>query len=140
VRVADACLTVEDAVLLAAVTRGLVAALTDDIRYHSKTQPSSTAQVEASLLATAHYGVAGGHATGDARQQTFESLRLRLLDKVGPTLDRFGDLDEVVGGLRRIADVGSGADRQRRMWSRATRREEFVRSLADAAIAPVPAG
>ena len=139
VRVADTCLNVEDSVLLAAVTRGLVAALIDDIRYRRRALPATTPRVEASLLATAHHGVAGRGTTPGARQRAFESLCLRLLDKIGPQLDRFGDLDEVVGGLRRVAETGTGAEQQRLMWSRATGREDFVRALADAARAPVPA-
>ena len=81
----------------------------------------------------------GGHTAAPARQRAFESLRLRLLEKIGPYLELSGDLDEVIGGLRRLAESGTGADRQRRMWSAAARRADFVRALADAARAPVPA-
>jgi len=139
IRVADTCLNLEDAVLLAAITRGLVAALIDDIRYRRKTRSATTARVEASLLATAQHGIAAGHTTPEARQHAFRSLRLRLLAKIGPHLELFGDLDEVVGGLRRIAEGGTGADRQRLLWSRAAGREDFIGAVAEAARGPVPA-
>ncbi|WP_411138510.1 hypothetical protein [Streptomyces sp. C10] len=40
----------------------------------------------------------------------------RLIEQVRPALEEHGDLDRAVGFLRRLAERGCGAQRQRASW------------------------
>jgi glutamate---cysteine ligase / carboxylate-amine ligase len=141
VRLADTCLHVQDAVLLAAVVRGLVAALVDDVRRGRPAVPTSGTALRAQLLAVALRGtptamVGPRLASGE---RSIEPLLAALLQKIRPALEANGDLDEVLTGLERLVRVGTGARQQRRL--RAGRSHEaFVAALARAAVdAPVQA-
>ena len=135
VRVADACLTVEDTVLLAGVVRALVASLIDDARRGGRMVATPGAHVSASLLAAAHYGMsARGARLRDQSSAAAARLVARLLAKITPSLVPTGDADDVRGGLERLSRVGTGADRQRDLWARTAMPRAFVASLADATV------
>jgi carboxylate-amine ligase len=121
VRVADACLTAEDSVLLAGVVRALVAALIDDARHG---RPIVREPVDAELLAAARCG------TGNPA---------RLLDKIMPAVTALGDTDEVLAGLARMAQTGTGAERQRALLAGTGTPQAFVSALAEAC-SPVVVG
>src|SRR5215470_5944474 len=57
VRVADTCLTIEDAVLLAGVTRALIATLMDDAQRGLPLEQLPRSRVSADLLSAAHHGM-----------------------------------------------------------------------------------
>ncbi len=141
VRVADACLIAEDAVLLAAVVRALVATLMDDARRGQPIEPAATARVNASLLAAAHHGMSTpGARLRDGSRVPRGALLARLQAEIMPALEATGDAEEVASGLGRIGRVGTGADRQRVLWARAATRQAFVAYLADAAVPVASAG
>lgn len=136
VRVADACLTAYDAVVFAGVVRGLVATLIDDVRRGGPSVPVPTDAVSANLLAAAQHGM---RRHGDAAPpEQMPGSVARLLAKITPQLDAAGDADHVRAGLERLHQLGTGADRQRRLWTRAGSAGAFVRSLAEVT-APVAA-
>jgi carboxylate-amine ligase len=140
VRVADAALCVEDAVLLAAVVRALVATLVDDALRGRPIAPARQTDLRAALLAAARNGGATvDHRDDWSQRQAAERCLERLLRRIRPALEQSGDFDEVVEGIARLGRHGTGADRQRSMWAAAIDPTAFVASLADAAIA-VPAG
>ncbi|WP_433788918.1 carboxylate-amine ligase [Actinoplanes sp. CA-252034] len=115
VRVADTGLEVDDTVLLAGVTRALVATLIEDIRRRDKLLPAPRQLVSEQLLAVARGGV----------------LRTaRLLQKITPQLDAAGDTGEVYAGIERLRREGTGAQRQRRLWQRYGPTSGFVGALA----------
>jgi carboxylate-amine ligase len=131
VRVADAALTVEDAVLLAGLVRGLVATLIEDVRHRRPGPPAAPDRVEASLLAAARLGPLrpdGLAAPAAARA----ALAGRLWRRIRPALDAVGDADEIRTLLERLARDGTGADRQRALWSRTRTPAGFVAAVADA--------
>jgi len=134
VRVADACLTAEDAVLLAGVVRALVASLIDDAQRGGRIAPATRARVSASLLAAAHYGMSTGSAVLRNRSGAPANLVARLLAKIAPGLAATGDADDVRGGLERLSRVGTGADRQRDLWARTAAPRAFVAALANATV------
>jgi carboxylate-amine ligase len=135
VRVADACLTVEDSVLLAGVVRALVAALIDDARRGRTTVPVTPAQINASLLAAARDGMSSREA-GRSRppEAAGDKLVARLLTKIAPALEESADGDLVRAGLARVHRLGTGADRQRDLWARADSPAAFVAALAEATV------
>lgn len=113
VRVFDAQLTAEDALLLAALTRALLtSAITP--RTHMETDA-----IDTSLWMAAREGLdarlldpmTGG--VSDARSVV--QLMLRML---APALQATNDLDFVTDRLARLLTDGTGADRQRRAFAR----------------------
>ena len=110
VRVADACLDAGTAVLLAGLTRALVATALAEIRQGTPTPAAPASQVNAAMAAAARHGLAGpavdpvtGHAA-DPR-----STVSRLIDHVYPALRDHGDAQTITGLLRRLDQQGTGS-------------------------------
>lgn len=137
VRVADACLTADDAVIFAGVVRALVASLIEDARRGTPPPPVSRTGIQARLLVAARHGLPRRGAPQLGRASA-DRLIARLLTKITPALTAAGDTDAVRDGLDRLVRTGTGADRQRDMWARTGKPAAFVAALADAT-APVPA-
>jgi len=117
IRVADTCATVEDAVVVTGLVRGLVATA-----LASTAEP--VARVADHLLRAAHWNAAHtgvGDTLLDPRTghpRPAWSLVDELVEVVEPGLRAHGDLEDVRAGLERLRRVGSGADRQRRTLAR----------------------
>ncbi|HEU5111123.1 MAG TPA: glutamate--cysteine ligase, partial [Micromonosporaceae bacterium] len=116
VRVADVCLTVDDAVLVAGLVRALVAMAREDI---AAGRPAPA--VPDDLLEAAHWNAARTGLEGTLMDLRAERARPAwdvvddLLAFAGPALSRHGDLDAVEAQLVRIRRDGTGAARQRRI-------------------------
>ncbi|HEX5206015.1 YbdK family carboxylate-amine ligase [Paractinoplanes rhizophilus] len=133
VRVADACLSVDDTVLFAAVVRALVATLIEDARHNIATPRVPTGVVDAHLLTAAHGQVRirrGRTHAGTA--PVAAGAVARLMAKVAPALAAWGEAEEVHQNLERLRHEGTGADRQRKAWARTGSPEGFVDFLAHA--------
>jgi glutamate---cysteine ligase / carboxylate-amine ligase len=132
VRVGDVCPTVEDAALVAALVRGLVATVLRDIR---DGRPAPRVQPE--LLSAAHWRAAHDGLDGLAvdlgtrRPRPAWELVRRLVDTVRPELERHGDLDTVTVLLGRLRAHGTGATRQRAAYAGRRRIGDVVDWLAD---------
>jgi glutamate---cysteine ligase / carboxylate-amine ligase len=151
VRVADVCLDAGTAVLLAGLTRALVATALAEARRGTPVPAAPARQVAAALAAAARHGPAGAGAdpvTGQAAAAA--ALRARLLDHVSPALSDHGDTETITGLLRRLDDRGTGADRQRTLFTSGISTPAFITALARATLsgdepgrqragAPVPA-
>jgi len=114
VRVADVCLDAGTAVLLAGLTRALVATALAGARRGTPVPAAPARQVAAALAAAARHGLAGpgidpvtGQPAGAA------ALRARLLEHVSPALADLGDAETITGLLGRLDERGTGAGRQR---------------------------
>ena len=130
VRVADVCLDVSTAVLLAGLTRALVATALAEARRGTPLPAPPASRVNAALAAAARHGLAGpavdpftGHAANP------RSLRSRLIDYVYPALSDRGDAQTITGLLRRLDREGTGAEHQRALFASASL-PGFVRALA----------
>ena len=135
VRVADACLNAGTAVLLAGLTRALVATALAEARRGTPVPAVPTRWVNAALAAAARRGIAGPGVdpfTGQAADA--RSLRSRLLDHVYPALSDLGDAQIISGLLHRLDDRGTGADRQRALFASAGSAPSFVEALARATL------
>jgi carboxylate-amine ligase len=131
VRVADVCLDAGTAVLVAGLTRALVAIALAEARQGTPAGAPPARQVAGALAAAARHGLAGAGAdpvTGQAVD--VPTLRARLLDHVGPALSDHGDAEIITGLLRRLDDWGTGADRQRALFTSAASRPAFISALA----------
>ena len=114
VRVADVCLDAGTAVLLAGLTRALVATALAEARRGTPAAAAPARQVAAALAAAARHGLAGAGADPVTGQPAdAPALRARLLDHVSPALSDHGDTQIITRLLRRLDQQGTGADRQR---------------------------
>jgi carboxylate-amine ligase len=136
IRVADTCLAVDDAVLLAGLSRALVAtALADEAAgrpyVHLADEP-----LAASLADAARFGL--GAAVVDphtGRRASALALVPRMVADVAPALEASGDGPSVTTLLDCRLRRGSGAATQREL-RRSGGIEEFVSALATATVAP----
>ena len=135
IRVADVCLDVGTTVLVAGLTRALVATALAEARQGRPLAPVSAPQVAAALDAAARQGLAGTGVdpfTGQAVDA--RTLRSRLLDHVCGALTDRADTQIVTRLLHRLDDRGTGADRQRALFTRTASAPAFIQALARATL------
>jgi carboxylate-amine ligase len=114
VRVGDVCATAEDATLVAALIRALVATVITDIR-----AGDVVPRVPDGLLAAAHWRAAHDGLEGEGVDPVTGTVAPawhlvdRLVARVEPALVRHHDLDAVTDLLDLLRRRGSGAARQR---------------------------
>ncbi len=112
VRVADVCLDPDDAVLQAALVRGLAET--------AVASGGAGPQPRTEVLRVAAWRAARSGLRGDllnpltGRPAPAASVVRTLLAHVSPALERTGDLDRVTARLDVLLDRGTGADAQRR--------------------------
>jgi carboxylate-amine ligase len=127
VRVADVCLRAEDAVLVAALCRGLVDTAARDARA-DRDAPA----VPSALLRLAAWRAARSGTDdvllhpADWRPRPAQEVVADLVDHVRPALVRFGDLQRVESRLDHVLAHGSGARRQREVLARTGRLSDVV--------------
>lgn len=132
-RIGDVCPTLDDTLLLAMLTRALVATLLDEVR-----DGVPAPNVAQPLLAAAHWRAAHDGLEGlnidMATRDTRPAWRLmrQLFDYVRPQLDRHGDLEMATMAVGRLRARGTGAARQRAILARNGSVAQVVDWLADA--------
>jgi glutamate---cysteine ligase / carboxylate-amine ligase len=135
VRVADVCLDVGTAVLVAGLTRALVATALAEARQGTPVAVVSARRVAAALDAAARQGLAGTGVdpfTGQAADA--RTLRSRLLDHVCAALTDRGDTQIITRLLHQLDDQGTGADRQRALFTSTASAPAFIQALARATL------
>jgi carboxylate-amine ligase len=135
VRVADVCLDAGTAVLLAGLTRALVATAVAEACQGTPVPAAPASWVNAALAAAARHGL-GGPAVDPFTGQAADahSLRSRLIDYAYPALRDYGDAQTITGLLRRLDQQGTGADRQRALFASEASPSGFARALARATL------
>ncbi len=130
-RIGDVCPTVDDAVLVAALVRALVATALDDIAAGRPPLPA-----DHHLLVGAHWRAAHDGLEGEAVDLAGGGLRPawdllhELVGRLGPALERHDDLAEVTRLLDGLREHGTGAARQRAVYARTGRLEDVVSDVA----------
>jgi carboxylate-amine ligase len=135
VRVADVCLDAGTAVLLAGLTRALVATALAEARQGTPLPAAAACRVNAALAAAARHGLTGPAVdpfTGRAADA--RSAVSRLIDHVYPALRDHGDAQTITGLLRRLDQQGTGADRQRALFASDASPSGFAQALARATL------
>jgi carboxylate-amine ligase len=121
IRMGDVTPTLDDAMLLAALARGLVATLVGEVR-----DGVEAPDVPHPLLVAAHWRAARDGLEGIgvdlATRETRPAWRLlrQLVDYVSPELERHGDAEMVTVLLDRLRSRGTGAARQRALLAKGT--------------------
>jgi carboxylate-amine ligase len=124
IRVADVCPEVGDALLLAALCRGLVESAARG------TLPSpdlDVAVLRAAAWRAARYGLSEDLVDPeDGRPRAAGAVLERLVDRTAAALRDAGDLDRVRAAIARIRSRGTGADLQRAGFARCGRLRDVV--------------
>lgn len=126
-RTTDVCMTIDEAVMVAGLVRALARTCYEQA---SKSEPFSAARPE--LIRAAHWRAARYGLEGDLIDVGTEcSLPAReLIEKflafVRPSLEEYGEWDEVAAIVRETMQRGTGATRQREAYKRAGRFEDVV--------------
>jgi glutamate---cysteine ligase / carboxylate-amine ligase len=127
IRIADACLTVADAVLLAGLCRAAVMTAVAD---ETSSPPIPDRPLVAGAYAAARHGLAAVVLDPEGGGWTpVRAVLPRLLAAFGPALEASGDRQLVETLLAARLRRGSGADRQRALWRRGP--HAAVQALAD---------
>ena len=133
VRVADVCIDVGTTVLVAGLTRALVATALAEARQETPVAAVSAHRVAAALHAAARHGLAGtGVDPVTGRAVDARTLRSRLLDHVYAALTDRGDTQIITRLLHQLDDQGTGADRQRALFTSTASVPAFIHALAHA--------
>ncbi len=131
VRVADVCLETRDAVLVAALARGLVETAA---REWSDGIPAPTLPTTMIRIANWHAGRYGVEDAlldpQSARPRPAREVLDKLVDHVTPALEEAGDLDLVRRSVDRLLATGTGATRQRAVLERTGQLTDVVAELA----------
>jgi carboxylate-amine ligase len=128
VRVMDACLTVDDSVLIAALVRALVATALDEVTRDVPIQLVPGRRIIAALDSAAREGF---HGTGiDPFSGRMVDQRC-LMDRLANHILDSGTVPKLLSGLD---ERGTGAARQRAMWAQASTPQTFARLLAEATL------
>ena len=118
IRVADVCADPEDAVVIAALARGLVSTAAQEWAANRRVVPLRSELLRAATWRAARWG-----AEQDLVEvRTVEvvpawELIGRLVDWVTPALERYGDSERVGVGLAEIRRRGTGARKQRQAYA-----------------------
>jgi carboxylate-amine ligase len=135
VRVADVCLDAGTAVLLAGLTRALAATALAEARRGTPVPAAPARQVTAALAAAARHGLAGAGIDPVTGQPVdAAALRARLLEYVSPALRDHGDTETITRLLRRLEDRGTGAGRQRALFTSGLSTSAFITALGRATL------
>ncbi|TDD20581.1 YbdK family carboxylate-amine ligase [Actinomadura sp. KC06] len=119
IRTADAAATADEALLHAALVRGLVRAALYDLA-DGREAPDVDDQIcAAALWSAARHGM-GGPGLDPLTRRSVSAWRLldALLARVRPALSDLGDFDTVIALVDGVRRAGTGADRQRRAAER----------------------
>jgi carboxylate-amine ligase len=119
IRVADVCREPEDAILVAALVRGLVETAVAEWRSGVGPDPVRTEILRLAAWRAGRSGVCGSLLSpGTWRPEPAETVLATLLEHVAPALDACGDLGAVRALLAGVLQRGSGAQRQRAVFER----------------------
>ncbi|MFC9975594.1 glutamate--cysteine ligase [Spirillospora sp. NPDC127200] len=115
VRAADAVVTSDEAVLQAALTRGLVRAALGDLALGREAPRLDGQMCAAAVWSAARYGLTGP-AVDPVRERRVPAGQMldALMERIGPALAETGDLVETRRLLAQVIQHGTGAERQRR--------------------------
>ncbi|GAA1654602.1 YbdK family carboxylate-amine ligase [Nonomuraea maheshkhaliensis] len=128
VRIMDTCLSADDAVAVAALVRALAGLAIKELQGGVPIRRMSGRQIDAELVRAARDGL-GAYAIDPYTGRL--SAHRTLLEVL---LERLPDPEPVARSLSGLMTRGTGADRQRALWSRAATPGAFARLLADATL------
>ncbi|MEU4426299.1 glutamate--cysteine ligase [Actinoplanes sp. NPDC024001] len=137
IRMGDVTPSLDDAMLLAALTRALVATLVREVRDGAEAPDVPHPLLMAAHWRAAHDGLEGLNIDMATRQpRPAWRLMRQLFDYVRPELERHGDLEAATRLMGRLRANGTGAARQRALLARGESVAGVVDWLAEATRGP----
>ncbi|TWJ26163.1 carboxylate-amine ligase [Micromonospora endolithica] len=131
IRIGDVCPSVDDAVLVAALVRGMVATAMDDITAGRPRLRTDHHLLVAAHWRAAHDGLEGnGVDLNDGELRPAWDLLDQLVERLSPALERHGDLAAVTDLLGELRRHGTGAARQRAVFARTGSLVDVVADVA----------
>jgi carboxylate-amine ligase len=132
IRMGDVCPTPDDAMLLAALARALVATVLGEVEAGRPAPNVPHPLLMAAHWRAAHDGLEGVNIDMATREpRSAWKLMRQLFDYVRPELDRHGDLEMATVLMGRLRSHGTGAARQRAVFARQGSLEAVVDWLAE---------
>jgi carboxylate-amine ligase len=126
-RVADVCQSVDEAVMIAGLCRGLAVACHDNPGLDAPENRVRPELLRAAKWRAARFGLEGDLVDLRARRAVpARAMVEALLDFLRPTLESLGEWDEIAGLVRQTLDRGNGAIRQQRVYRESGRFEDVV--------------
>jgi carboxylate-amine ligase len=126
-RVADVCMAVDEAVLVAGLTRALARTCHGEWSSRMPYVPVRPELVRAASWRASRFGLEGELIDVRARRSVPARELVRgLLEQLRPRLEEAGDWDEVRELVHRVETLGNGARRQREALARSGRMEDVV--------------
>jgi carboxylate-amine ligase len=126
-RVTDVCLTIDEAVLIAGLSRGLARTCYDQALKNEPALDVRPELLRAAKWSAARYGLEGELIdVADKRAIQAHQLVKKLLATLRPALERYGDWDEINSLARDTLARGNGATRQRAAYARRDQLEDVV--------------
>ncbi len=126
-RVADVCPSLDDAVLLAGLARGLTRTFHAQATQNEPFTPARPELIRAAHWRAARYGLEGELMDiGAARLVPAPDLVHSLLALIHPALEETGDWGEVSALTEQVLQRGNGAARQRAAFARRGKMEDVV--------------
>ena len=118
IRVADVCVDPQDAVVIAALARGLVSTVAQEWTAGCRVAPIRSELLRAATWRAARWGVEEGLVEAHSAEvvPAWELIG-HLVDWVTPSLERYGDSERVAAGLAEIRRRGTGARAQREAYA-----------------------
>ncbi|MGW7411006.1 carboxylate-amine ligase [Streptomyces sp. NPDC054863] len=113
IRCLDVQLRVDDAVMLAGVTRALVETALTEATAGADGPNCAPEMLQASMWHAARHGLGSTLIAPNGRRRSAGDVLSQLLRHVAPALDASGDARQVTGLVHRLLREGTGADRQR---------------------------
>jgi carboxylate-amine ligase len=132
-RIADVCLTVDEAVATAALSRALAVTALTDAENGAPVPEVGAPLLRAAQWRAARYGLDGALVSvgQQAVLRPAAAVIEELLEHVTPALEAAGDADEVQRIVASVLADGNGARRQRRAYRRRERLGDVVELLIE---------
>ncbi|MEA5597091.1 carboxylate-amine ligase [Rivularia sp. UHCC 0363] len=126
-RMADVCMTVDEAVMIAGLTRALARTCYDQAKTETSYPNTRQEIIRAAHWRAARYGL-DAELLDIEQQNSVPAKQLieKFLTFVRPSLEEYGDWDEVSTIVKQIITQGTGASRQREIYNRAGKLEDVV--------------
>jgi carboxylate-amine ligase len=129
VRIADVCTDPDDALIIAAVVRGLVQTAAAEWAADQPPRQWRTEVLRATAWRASRYGLAGTLVSPEARERRpAREVLASVVDRTREVLEAGGDLDRVTDGFERLLGA-TGAVRQRAAYERTGSLEGVVADL-----------
>jgi carboxylate-amine ligase len=126
-RVADVCMSVDETVMLAGLTRAVARTCHDQWVRGEAVPPIRPELLRAAKWRASRFGHDGELIdVFDRRAMPAADVVKRLLEFVRPWLEEAGEWHEVATLVKNVSSRGTGARRQREVWTRTGRWEDVV--------------